>query len=127
MKVSCGLVGITQNANALTKFFLAAPELSNIANEAHEMAGLKSAKRTTHHELSDTMTKRQEKNVLELVDSIKQFCDPFANDYDHIVNMVTKAVMSDTIQQDIIQRNAIGRAMVAKFVEARVISNEVNI
>ena len=70
-------------------------ELSIIANEAHEMAGLKSAKTTTHYELSDAMTKRQENNVLKLVDTIKQFCDPFANEYDHVVNMVTKAVISE--------------------------------
>ena len=73
-----------------------APELSIIVNEAHEMAGLKSAKTTTQYELSDAMTKRQENNVLKLVDTLKQFCDPFANEYDHLVNMVTKAVISET-------------------------------
>lgn len=61
------------------------------------------------------------------MDSIKEFCDSFANDYDHMTNLVNKAVISDTIQQDIIQRNAIARATVAKFVKARVINNEVNI
>ena len=71
-------IGITLNHNALTKFFHVAPELSIIANEAHEIAGLKSAQTTTHYELSYAMTKRQEKNVLKLVDTIKQFCDPFA-------------------------------------------------
>ena len=127
MKVSGGLIGITQNHNALTKFFLVAPELSNIANEASEMAGLKSAKTTTHYELSDAMTKRQENKVLKLVDTIKQFCDPFANEYDRVVNMVTKAVISETIQQDIIQRNAIGRELFVKFVEERVSNNAVNL
>ena len=28
--------------------------------------------------------------------TIKQFCDPFANEYDQVVNMVTKAVISET-------------------------------
>ena len=96
MKVSGGFHWHTQNHNALTKFFHVALELSIIANEAHEMAGLKSAKTTTHYELSDAMTKRQENNVLKLVDTIKEFCDPFANEYDHVVNMVTKALISET-------------------------------
>ena len=96
MKVSGGCHWHTQNHNALTKFFQVALELSIIANEAHEMAGLKSAKTTTHYELSDAMTKRQENNVLKLVDTIKEFCDPFANEYDHVVNMVTKALISET-------------------------------
>ena len=89
-------IGIHKNHNALTKFFHVALELSIIANEAHEMAGLKSAKTTTHYELSDAMTKRQENNVLKLVDTIKEFCDPFANEYDHVVNMVTKALIYET-------------------------------
>ena len=79
-------------------FFLAAPELSNIANEAHKMAGLKSRKPETHHDLSDAATSRQERDVSELTNTIRQFCDPFRNDYDHIINIVTKAVVTDIIQ-----------------------------
>ena len=71
MNVSGGLVGITQNPNALAKFFLAAPELSNIANEAHKMAGLKSRKPETHHDLSDAATSRQERDVSELTNTIR--------------------------------------------------------
>ena len=44
-------IGITQNHNALMKFFHVALELFIIANEAHGMAGLKSAKTTTHYQL----------------------------------------------------------------------------
>ena len=49
-------------------------ELSNMAKEAHEMAGLglKSAKTATHHELSKTMNKRREK-CSGLVDTINSF------------------------------------------------------
>jgi len=39
MKVTGGLVGITQNASAQERFFLTAPELSRLAEEAHVMAG----------------------------------------------------------------------------------------
>ena len=39
MKVSGGLVGITLNPSAQTKFFLIAPELSRLAEEAWSMTG----------------------------------------------------------------------------------------
>ena len=39
MKVSGGLVGITLNPSARTKFILIAPELARLAREAEEMAG----------------------------------------------------------------------------------------
>ena len=73
MKSAEDFICITQNHNALTKFFHVAPDLSIIANEACEMTGLKSAKTTTHYKLFDAMTKKQENNVLKLVDTIKQF------------------------------------------------------
>ena len=39
MKVTGGLVGITQNASARDRFFLTGPELSRLAEEARVMAG----------------------------------------------------------------------------------------
>jgi len=42
MKVTGGLVGITQNASARERFFHTAPELSRLAEEAHTMAGTSS-------------------------------------------------------------------------------------
>ena len=40
MKVSGGLVGITLNPNARTKFFLISPQLARLAGEAQQMADL---------------------------------------------------------------------------------------
>ena len=40
MKVNGGLIGITQNEAARTKFFLIAPELARLAQEAKDMAGV---------------------------------------------------------------------------------------
>ena len=37
MKLTAGLVGITQNASARERSFLTAPELSRLAEEAHVM------------------------------------------------------------------------------------------
>lgn len=49
MKLSGGLVGITLNPNARTKFFLIAPELARPAEEAKEIAGTSTANESTHH------------------------------------------------------------------------------
>ena len=65
MKVTGGLVGITQNASARDRFFLTAPELSRLAEEAHQMAGTQTATRKEHHDLSMAVWTRQEKNVLD--------------------------------------------------------------
>ena len=45
VKVTGGLMDITQNASARERFFLTAPELSRLAKETHVMAG---SPTTTH-------------------------------------------------------------------------------
>jgi len=42
MKVTGGLIGITLQPSARTKFFLIAPELARLETEALQMAGVKS-------------------------------------------------------------------------------------
>ena len=51
MQVTGGLVGITQNASGGERFFLMAPELCRLAEEAHVMTGLQKATRKEHHNL----------------------------------------------------------------------------
>ncbi|KAL9957037.1 hypothetical protein ACROYT_G038621, partial [Oculina patagonica] len=74
MKVSGGLVGITLNPNARTKFFLIAPELARLAEDAKEMAGTTPAKEgTRHHTLSASVISREEKNIEQLVTTMEDF------------------------------------------------------
>ncbi|KAL9978623.1 hypothetical protein ACROYT_G016160 [Oculina patagonica] len=74
MKVSGGLVGITLNPNARTKFFLIAPELAHLAEDAKEMAGTTPAKEgTRHHTLSASVISREEKNVEQLITTMEDF------------------------------------------------------
>ena len=50
MKVSGGLVGITLNASARNRFFLVAPHLTSLAEEAELMVGSNIDARKIHHE-----------------------------------------------------------------------------
>lgn len=63
MKVSRGLVGITLNPNARTRFFIITPELARLAEEAKEIAGTSTAKDTHHHTLTVSLLSREEKNI----------------------------------------------------------------
>ena len=51
MKVSEGLIGITLNPSARNKFFLIAPELARLADEAKNMAGLSRQKKAKEHHI----------------------------------------------------------------------------
>ena len=72
MKVSGGLIGITSNPSAHNKFFLIAPELARLAEEAKNMAGLSRQMKTTeHHNLSTAVLARKESNIKQLTGTIE--------------------------------------------------------
>lgn len=70
MKVSGGLVGIMLSSNARTKYFLIAPELARLAEQAKQMAGSSSMTPTHHHTLATIVTQLQEKNIEQLTITI---------------------------------------------------------
>lgn len=132
MKVTGGLVGITLNEAARTKFFLIAPELAKLAEEAKGMAGLSQDNPRRHHSLSTAVLAQEEKNVMKLAENIKSFTNPFeAPDYStsntDLYNVVTKVVMPDNIKNDLCHQSKIGREMFTSFVEERIKTGKKNL
>ena len=127
MKVSGGIVGITLNPSARTRFFLISPELARLAEEAQQMAGMNGTTLPHHHHLSESVTKRQEKNIQDLYSTIKGFANPFAEDSEDLVNFVTNAVLPEKAKQELCKRNDIGQVMFDEFVSQRIQTNNVNI
>ena len=71
-------MGITLNPNALTKFFLIAPELTRLPEEANEMAGTSTANEGIHHNtLMASVVTREEKNIEKLLNTMESFTNPF--------------------------------------------------
>ena len=80
MKVTGGLVGITLNPSARAKFFLIAPELARLANQAKEMAGVTHETRGKRHNLTAAVVSREEKNIIKLSNTIRAFTNPFSQE-----------------------------------------------
>ena len=103
MKVSGGLVGITQNESARAKFFLIAPELARLSSEAKSMAGVSLHTPEQHHTLSAAIVAREDKGVQQLIAAIKSLTNPFSVSKDSasnsdLYNLVTKVVTSKEIK-----------------------------
>ena len=77
MKVSGGLIGITLNRTARTKYFMIAPGLVRLAEQAKLMAGTSSNTQTSHHNHTTAVRLREERNVQQLTASIQRFTSPF--------------------------------------------------
>lgn len=124
MKVTGGLVGITLNPTARTKYFLIAPELARLAEQAKQMAGTSSKTATHHHTLSAALRLRQEKGIEQLVTSIQSFTNPFLEEGCDLFNLVTKVVMPEEVKRDMCQQSAIGKELFGNFVKERIQSSK---
>uniref|UniRef100_UPI00358EE172 collagen alpha-1(V) chain n=1 Tax=Myxine glutinosa TaxID=7769 RepID=UPI00358EE172 len=96
---------------ALDKYFLIAPELSNLQHEFEKkyFTGSK-AKRTQHHELTGGKLTRIIQNAVKLSAVFHEHGNPFESaDEGEIYNLLTKAVMNETATNDILRRDEIGQ------------------
>ena len=71
MKVSGGLVGITQNERAPPKFFLTDPELAKLASEAISMAGVSLHTPEQHHNLSASIVESFQVHVSNILKQVE--------------------------------------------------------
>jgi len=127
MKVTGGLTGITLNPSARTKLFLIAPELTRLADQAKEMAGLSSKTQDRHHKLAPSVSQREDKSIDQVLTILQSFTDPFKDEGDELFNLVTKVVMSEKVKNDLCQQSDIGRVLFETFVKDRIQSKKVNL
>ena len=109
LKVVGGIVGITQNEKSLDKYFLIAPELSNLQHEFEKKYCPGNDKRTQHHEITGGKLSRLTKNAIRLSAVFHQHGNPFESDTeDELYNLLTKSMMNEKATNDILCRDEIG-------------------
>ena len=110
LKVSGGIIRITQNENALKRFFLIAPELERICTMFEESFFINSSSsRVQHHDIESTKLKRMNKNKARLQDIIEQHGDPFISSSSDMNNLLTHAVLPENVAKDVINLVKCGR------------------
>ena len=108
MKVSGGLVGITLNEAARSRFFLVAPELSRLAQKAKDLICVKKESTSQHHGSSPRFARSQDTQVIKLRREIANHMNPFNADSETLVTIATKTVMPQKVTQDLTHANQIG-------------------
>ncbi len=91
MKVHSGLVGISNNANARQRFFLASPEISRLSAEFKGQFGLQANKQEGHHGVRPTVVTREHEVVGKLKAAILRHGNPFAVEGNQLYNFITHA------------------------------------
>ena len=127
MKVAGGLVGKTLNENARVSFFLTAPRLKCLADEAKTMASVKTKSTEKHHSLSAQVTSRQLKYTESMISTFNNFTNPFSYEGADLINLLTKCVMEESIKEDMKQQDKIGQNKFELFCTERIKSNSVSL
>ena len=127
VKVDGGITGITQNENALKRFFLIAPEIKRMSINFERNIGIYSTPtRTQHHEIHGNKFERLQNNKLKLQNVFCLHGDPFSASSD-MSSILTKAVLPDTVSNDMLNRDQIGQELFEQFVMDRLLSGNFSV
>jgi hypothetical protein len=120
MKVRSGLIGISNNANARQRFFMAAPELSCLSSEFKSQFDVEAGKVTEHHDLGPSAVKREHDAIDKIKAAILSHGNPFATEGDQLHNLITHAYIPDEYVPQILNIDVTGQKLYEEYVSERI-------
>ena len=120
MKVHAGLIGISNNANARQRFFLATPELSLLAKDFKCQFEASSKQTSVHHDLSPAEVIREHAAVSKIKKAIERHGNPFAVEGSSLYNLVSLAYIPEEFVEQILNIDITGQRLYEEFVSERI-------
>lgn len=120
MKVHSGLIGISNNANARQRFFMAAPELSRLSSQFKGQFDLNTDKPTEHHDLKPSSVRREHEAVSKIKAAILSHGNPFDVEGDQLFNMMTHAYSPQEFVAQILNIDDTGQKLYQDYVTERI-------
>ena len=123
MKVHFGLIGISKNANARQRFFLAGPELSRLSDEFKSQFGIDTADTGEHHGLGRSVVRQEHTAVDKIKEAILCHGNPFAVEGDKTYNLINHAYVPDAYVSQILNIDDTGQKLYEDFVAQRLVGD----
>ena len=120
LKISGGIVGLTQKPATLNRFCLASPITSSLSSEFAERNNINKHIRKQHYQLTGSTNQRIHRNVQKLLDTMASFSVTFAAENDSVYNVVSKAVLPETVANDLLHHQRIGFDLYNEFISDRI-------
>ena len=118
MKVTGGIIGLTQNQSALNRYCLIAPILNSLSDEFVKLYNVNDNTKKSHYQLHGTHLKRLIENTNKLLETMATFDVNFkATNFLH--NVVSKAVISDEAAKGITNNGKEGQQIYMEFISKR--------
>ena len=120
MKVHSGLIGISNNANARQRFFLASPEIVHISAKFKEQFGFQSNKHQDHHYVHASAILKEHVAVDKIKEGILSHGNPFDIEGDQLLNFVTHAYVPQKYVSQILNADKRGQELYKTYVAERI-------
>ena len=119
-----GLIGISNNANAWQRFFLASPELARLSSEfSEQFLDVTNKEVKIHHELTPSCIKRKHTAIDKIKAAILSHCNPFTVEGDRLSNLITHAYVPYECVQQILTIDNVGQRLYENYVAERINGN----
>ena len=119
-KADAGLTGISNNANARQRFFLATPELSILTKEFKNQFHSTDEQAAKHHDLFPGQVKRQHATISKIKDAIERHGNPFAVEGNAVYNLITHAYIPEEYVLQILNIDNTGQQLYEHYVQERI-------
>ena len=121
LKMHGGLIGISNNANARQRFFMAAPELSCLSRVFKNQFGVgSSANKSDHPELSSCAISKDKEAIDKIKCVILRHDNPITADGDRLYNMITHAYIPQEYVSQILNADDTGQKLYEKYIAERI-------
>ena len=102
------------------------PRTKSLGRRSGSQVGLQTHNSTHHHDLSEAVITRYEENTRKLKEVFKAN-DQFVIEETELLNIITKAVMPDTVKEAVLTHNEIGQERFDKFVKERIVERNLSV
>ena len=119
-----GIVGITRNTQALSKWALSYNLRAHIASDTRIMYNISLDDQLTHKEATPSRNQRDHVDEMSLCTTLRRFGVFSADQQPILQNIVTKDICTECIQQSLMKAKQLGQESLNAFVKERLVDTE---
>ena len=117
VKIDGGAIGILDNEDALLKWAVAGPFISDMLQQSandHELH---------HHEDTYDFEKTFLKEKALLTTAFLEFGNPFSEQINSLIHLVSKQILNDEATKSVMEAEDIGKRQITTFLTQRILTN----
>ena len=124
IKCSGGALGLTENPSAFRKWVITGPEQARLIVEFKKQYLREIQDKHLHHEEGLAAQKNFKRQVLDLLQAVNEFGNPFLEDSPELLTLDTRNVMDESVIETVCTVESLGKEQYDKYCESVILKCE---